>query len=295
MVWVVCRLWPEQKLDVARAQLEQVQKDFAGTERTSNRTIDTVKALLEQTDIRIADLKKEVGAVAAVVSSVRLVTAVPPLLFFLGGPGARPVQAYEFKRDVVVNGENFRTGKTMAEKVVRYMEEKLRLKDSVIEKLRLKNNSLKQQFKKLQGQLQQKQETGDVLHYIDFHQLQIENKQYAAKIEERTLEVVNLKLTTTSTVQTLNSLKSQLSALLKEVASLKAEIQQRSELLVKLRTGNKSVGSEITRTKRVGDKLKHSLEDTAAMPQVLDYLTQKATVCGCDGAICCVVVGGAVF
>lgn len=30
-------------------------------------------------------------------------------------------------------------GKTMAEKVVRYMEEKLRQKDSVIEKLRLKN------------------------------------------------------------------------------------------------------------------------------------------------------------
>ena len=26
---------------------------------------------------------------------------------------------------------------------------------------------------------------GDVLHYIDFHQLQIENKQYMAKIEER--------------------------------------------------------------------------------------------------------------
>jgi hypothetical protein len=43
-----------------------------------------LKAVLEETDIRIAELKKD---------------------------------AYEFKRDIVVGAENFRTGKTMAEKV----------------------------------------------------------------------------------------------------------------------------------------------------------------------------------
>ena len=48
---------------------------------------------------------------------------------------------------------------------------------------------------------------GDVLHYIDFHQLQIENKQYVAKIEERNQELLKLKMTTGSTVQVLNSLK----------------------------------------------------------------------------------------
>lgn len=37
-------------------------------------------------------------------------------------------EAYEFKRDIVVGAENFRTGKTMAENVIRYMEDKLRLK-----------------------------------------------------------------------------------------------------------------------------------------------------------------------
>lgn len=51
--------------------------------------------MLEGTDQRIAELRKE---------------------------------AYEFKRDIVVGAENFRTGKTMAEKVIRYMEEKLRHK-----------------------------------------------------------------------------------------------------------------------------------------------------------------------
>ncbi len=80
------------------------------------------------------------------------------------------------------------------------------------------------------------QETGDVLHYIDFHQLQIENKQvvyadcispctvyvqdlahatdwvlgepqFAAKIEEKNGELLALKSTTANTVLMLTNLK----------------------------------------------------------------------------------------
>lgn len=52
--------------------------------RSAEKLVDTLKAVLEETDIRIADLKKE---------------------------------AYDFKRDIVVGAENMRTGTTMAEKV----------------------------------------------------------------------------------------------------------------------------------------------------------------------------------
>ena len=102
----------EQKNEIASAELEEVQKEVEETKRSSERLIDTLRAVLEETDIRIAELKKD---------------------------------AYEFKRDIVVGAENFRTGKTMAEKVIRYMEDKLRQKDSIIEKLRLKNATLKSQ------------------------------------------------------------------------------------------------------------------------------------------------------
>lgn len=33
---------------------------------------------------------------------------------------------------------------------------------------------------------------GDALHYIDFHQLQIENKQYVSRIEERNDELLKV-------------------------------------------------------------------------------------------------------
>ncbi|KAJ1550161.1 hypothetical protein HK405_001271, partial [Cladochytrium tenue] len=66
--------------------------------------------------------------------------------------------------------------------------------DTVIEKLRLQNATLKLQKNKLHLQLKQKEEMGEVLHAIDFDQLQIENKQYQARIEERNAEL-RLKMT----------------------------------------------------------------------------------------------------
>ncbi len=44
----------------------------------------------------------------------------------------------------------------------RFMEEKLRGKDSTVEKLKLKNSTLKIQISKLETQLAQKEEMGEV-------------------------------------------------------------------------------------------------------------------------------------
>ena len=39
--------------------------------------------------------------------------------------------------------------------------------------MKLKNSSIKGSMSKIEQQLKQKEEMGDVLHYIDFHQLQV--------------------------------------------------------------------------------------------------------------------------
>jgi hypothetical protein len=54
-------------------------------------------------------------------------------------------------------------------------------------------------------QLKQKEEMGEALHAIDYDQLQIENKQYLAKIEERNAELIKLKISAGNTILTLNS------------------------------------------------------------------------------------------
>ena len=120
-----------------------------------------------------------------------------------------------------------------------------------------------------------KEEMGDVLHYIDFHQLQIENKQYVAKIEERNQELLKLKMTTGSTVQVLNQLKKQLSDIISESDWLRKEIGARSEMLKRIKRDNISVNDEILREKKRLGKFRSAREETEGMPQVIDYVNQR--------------------
>eukprot|EP00904_Undaria_pinnatifida_P003678 jgi/Undpi1/13310/HiC_scaffold_8.g02971.m1 len=235
----------EQKVEIGVHEQEVAHKDLEDTRKSSEKLIDTLKAVLEETDIRIADLKKE---------------------------------AYEFKRDIVVGAENMRTGSTMAEKVIRYMEDKLRQRDAMTEKLRLKNATLKGQLQKVESQLRQKDDMGDALHYIDFHQLQIENKQYVSRIEERNDELLKLKMTTGKTVQALNTLKNLLHQLLAESEWLSKEIRLRTETLTKIKEENVAVAAEIAAERRVKKKLSQHRADTQEMPNVDDYIAQKAAV-----------------
>ncbi|GMH46429.1 hypothetical protein TrRE_jg2820, partial [Triparma retinervis] len=166
--------------------------------------------------------------------------------------------------------------KTMAEKVVRYMEDKLRQREAMIEKLRLKNATLKTSKQKVEAQLRQKEEMGDVLHYIDFHQLQIENKQYVQRIDERNEELLKLKLTTGSTVQALNTLKNKLQSLLTESSWLTKEIKSRTDQLNKLEEDASAVQAELQSEARLKKKLGQEDSDQGSgMPQILDYVKQK--------------------
>ncbi|CAM9162965.1 unnamed protein product [Chrysoparadoxa australica] len=233
----------EQKLEVANSELEVALREAEDTKKSSEKLIETLRAVLEETDIRITELKKD---------------------------------AYEFKRDIVVGAENMRTGKTMGEKVIRYMEEKLRQRDAMTEKLRLKNATLKGQVQKVENQIRQKDDTGDALHYIDFHQLQIENKQYVSRIEERNEDLLKGKLTTGKTVSALNTHKNELQKLMARSEWLGREIVARTEALARVKEENVTVANQIAAELRVRKKLSQRNADTSVVPNVDDYIHQKA-------------------
>jgi len=232
-----------QLINVATGEKEAVEREIAVTKKQSEALIDNLKALLEMTDMEITELKKE---------------------------------AYEFRRDIVVGAENFRTGKTMAEKMLKYMEDKLRQKDSAAKKLKLKNSTLKSQIQKVEQQLRQKEEMGDVLHYIDFHQLQIENTQYNQKIEERNQELLKLKMTTGNTVQKLNLQKMRLNDLLSRSTTLQSEIEARKSQREGAQKDTDRVTKQIKRAKRIQRKFYDGAKDNPKMPKTLDYVRQKA-------------------
>jgi hypothetical protein len=236
-------LTEDQKLDVVNSELDHINSVTEETKKSSEKIIDTLRAVIEETDMRISELRKE---------------------------------AHEFKRDIVVGAENFRTGATMAEKVLKYMEDKLRQKDVYVEKMQLKNASTRTAISKLEAQLKQKEEMGDVLHFIDFHQLQIENKQYVMKIEKRNQELMKLKVSTGNIVQVLNNKKKELHGLLEQSQWLTSEITSRKEQLRRVKEENRRVADKTDSRRRFIAKLKNEAEESSETPQVVDYVKQKA-------------------
>ena len=232
----------DQKYQIAHVIHEDLLAEIETHRKNSEKMIDTLRAILEETDIRIGELKRD---------------------------------AYEFKRDVVVGAENSRTGKIMAERAIRYFEDKIKVVDGVIEKLRLKNATLKSQVNKVELQLSQKQETGDTLHYIDFHQLQIENKQFVAKIEERNEELLSVKSSAGKTIQALNEYKRKLNDKLEESQYLKNEIEEKKLSLKKIVKEISKTAKDTKVEKSTKNRLRQQIEESAEMPHIEDYIIQK--------------------
>ena len=129
---------------------------------------------------------------------------------------------------------------------------------------------------KLHTQLKQKEEMGEVLHAIDFDQLQIENKQYLVKIEERNTELLKLKLTAGNTTLTLNSYKHRLLKLTDECARLSQEIQSRKELLQRLSDEHDYVEKDRLKAINHNQWLNDQIAKVS-VPEVMDYVLVKAS------------------
>lgn len=235
-------LTADQKYEIANVVHEDLLAEMETHRKNSEKMIDNLRAVLEETEIRIGELKRD---------------------------------AYEFKRDVVVGAENSRTGKIMAEKVTRYFEDKFKQVDAVIEKLRLKNANLKSQISKLQATLNQKEDGGEALHYIDYHQLQIENKQYVAKIEERNKELSDLKTSSSKTTVALNEYKYRLSVQMDDEKWLNNEYSTKEAMERKFENEQKRVLRELEGERRARNKLRMQVEEASEMPDIEEYILQK--------------------
>eukprot|EP00392_Amoebophrya_sp_AT5.2_P009920 g9951.t1 len=235
----------DEKYRIANGEVETLNKDIEQTKKASDQNLDVLKALMEETDIRIAEVKRD---------------------------------AYEFRRDIVLGAENPRTGKTMAEKVLKYLEDKLTGKDMLINKLLMKNQATKAAIKKAETSLKSKEEGGDDLQYIDFHQLQIENQQFVLRIEETNHELIQLKRTYGRTVKMLNDMKKRLTQLQSEAAFFRDETKEQKAMLAKSDLDISRAREEDDRIRKENRRagLKNAANMQGEMPQILDYVNQKA-------------------
>ncbi len=231
-----------QKYDIANVIQDDITGEIATDRNGSEKTIDTLRAVLEETQLRLHDMKRE---------------------------------AFEFKRDVVVGGINPRSEAVMVEKIESYYDAQSRAKDVLLEKLRLKNGSMKRSIVRNEHQLALREEAGEILHYIDFHQLQIENKQYSRKIEEKERELSMQKNYAGKGIRILNYYKKAIAEATEELVQEKAKLDGSGDFIKELHKEAKDIRKYIRECQQKNNELKTMVTKGGPMPEAIEFILQK--------------------
>ena len=167
----------DEKYQLANNEAKVLKESVKKGKKKSDELLETLRAVLDETDLAIIEIRKD---------------------------------ASDFQREILSGNQNSRTGKIDAERIIRYREMKLKQKDALIDKLKSKKSTLNHQIDKIKAQLTKKKELRDDLKFIDFHQLQIENKKYLKELKEKNDKLLDLKVETGQIVKALNDIKEQL-------------------------------------------------------------------------------------
>ena len=81
----------------------------------------------------------------------------------------------------------------------------------------------------------EKKDSNNELQFIDFHQLQIENKKYVKEVDEKNKLLLKLKMTIGKITQDKNNFKKKLNDELAELANYKKEIKKNTEDMEKIK------------------------------------------------------------
>ncbi len=231
----------DQKFDIADKELQVLKSSIEEGRKKSETLLEKLKAILEGTDLNIAEIRKE---------------------------------AFDFGR-FLSQSENGQSGNYDADKLKKFMDDKFRQKDNLISKLVLKNVSLKGQIIKADQQIKHKEEMGDDLKFIDFHQLQIENKKHVKDIDDRNKKLQALKGTKGKTDQTLNALKAKLTEATKNFNVLENSVESNGKSLTMTEEAIKEIKKELSTLNKDHSRLEGFRNMNKGMPDVKAYVEQK--------------------
>lgn len=101
--------------------------------------------------------------------------------------------AFEFRRDVIVGAEDPLTGSTVGEALLRWLEDRVSKRERQEEKLKAKVHELKHGAVRSGSGTARAGTCSGELQYIDLHQLEIENEQFASKVEDAKADIAAKK------------------------------------------------------------------------------------------------------
>nr|XP_055048422.1 coiled-coil domain-containing protein 113 [Misgurnus anguillicaudatus] len=228
----------EQQCEVAQSVHKQISEDLKRLKSDTERSLDNYKATLEEADVHLSEVKKESG---------------------------------QFNRDI---GKALRDKKSVTmnvEKVIRYIEDRKKAKDNLIEKLHQQNAALLAHKRKLQIQIKQQEKMVQGLTALDFEKLKIDNIKSQTQLDNQNHKHLELKLLAVNTLKALNSTKEKLQTLTQESDALSSDIASRRRLMVKMEEETKQAEEERSKAEALNRKLRGQLADFQ-VPHVLEYI-----------------------
>ncbi|XP_011310226.1 coiled-coil domain-containing protein 113 isoform X1 [Fopius arisanus] len=235
------RITVNHRIEMANKEIEEMKKHLVNLEQETIKKKANLKAKTEEIQMRIKDIQ----------------------------------EAKTQLEENVIKGVDPVTGKIPAEKFIRFIEDRIKAADRMIEKLRLKSLSLKQQIKKVKIQLQQREELGETLHPIDFQVLAIENHDYLKKIEEKTADLSELKKITGRYNLELSIKKNKLLEQRQILKNMEKEIELKKKHIEKLKVEGKNIKDEVEKTDKQIEEI-NKLMAEQKVPDVLELIKVQA-------------------
>ncbi|RNE99367.1 hypothetical protein TraAM80_08234 [Trypanosoma rangeli] len=181
------------------------------------------------------------------------------------------LELLQLQREVLNEGSSTAS----SDDLLRFMDKRYDRQAKYLDKLNVQCAAAERKITQTQLQIRQRHAAGEAFHAIDFEQLRIENQQFNERIERKNLELVELKGTSTRTVQTLNSLMDTLNGLTTEQNRLRKDLKSRREYLARLQREMVSVAHEADVAERKNATIK-AQHEAVRVPKIEHYVAQKA-------------------
>jgi hypothetical protein len=189
-----------QRYDVVRNELQHVNSKWEMFERKKDEKTDRLLATNQEIISNIKDIKVEV---------------------------------IELNRKIDIQSENPKNGKINAEIFHKFFDEKFKKLDNLKAKLEEQNKNLMKQILMARKKIDKKDKSNE-LEFIDFHQLQIENKKYVKEVDEKNKLLLKLKMTIGKITQDKNKTKDKLNVELNSLDELDTEIINKQKQIDKI-------------------------------------------------------------
>ncbi|CAD1472519.1 unnamed protein product, partial [Heterotrigona itama] len=187
----------------------------------------------------------------------------------------------EFESEVVTEGVDPITGKILAERVMRFIEEWLRSANTILQRLRLKSATTRMHIRKARQQLAQRKELGELLRAVDFEKLKIENQDYAKLLEEKNLYVIDMKRIAGYYHLKLTQHKQKLEDLLRKLNEVKKEIVSKQDQIEELKVEHKIIEVKVKRLNLQLNNLLTFMESHTA-PDILEFVATQEEYAALD-------------